>query len=239
MLNALRTALSTLGRLAPLGSPENTGQRYRIELERDAASRSDVIVVSSRFDHNGQRPEVYAKEEVPDILSEDSDQHDAMVLAAAMRLLVAVAGTTALVRAGAVKWTGAPIDALEEQTITRDAATLQQHARIVPTAYGEALHLPYLAESVVCAPRQQSPRIARALRMAADPSWQPTADMTPAARPTVTTGPNGSYTVDIGNADLPNPHDSAAWSAELRAKLAASEVLRGPTIACQGDWEDD
>ena len=59
--------------------------------------------------------------------------------------------------------------------------------------------LPYLAESVVCAPRQQSPRIARALRMAVDPSWQPTADMTPAARPTVTTGPNGSYTVDIGN----------------------------------------
>ena len=94
MINALRTALSTLGHLAPLGSPENTGQRYRIEFERDAAMRSDVIVVSSRFDHNGARPEVYALERFHDIVNEDADAQDAMVLAAAMRLLVAVAGTT-------------------------------------------------------------------------------------------------------------------------------------------------
>ena len=303
VLNALRTALSTLGRLAPLGSPENTGQRYRIELERDAAYRTDVIVVSSRFDHNGQRPEVYAKEEVPDILSEDSDQHEAMVLAAAMRLLVAVAGTTALVRAGVIKWTGAPIDALEEQAIASDAATLQQHARIVPTAYGEALHLPYLAESVVCAPRVTTDpmasiraRIASLLgclpgeitmwqkrdaetqattyHLAVEPQWyyrihlseRPGEDRTREAYDELadrldrkrrrehnlpSRNPGASRVaralreaaVDpLENMIVPSEGPSMTseqWSASLRAKLAASEVLRGPTIACQGDWDDE
>ena len=201
MINALRTALSTLGHLAPLGSPENTGQRYRIEFERDAAMRSDVIVVSSRFDHNGQRPEVYAKEEVPDIISEDSDQHEAMVLAAAMRLLVAVAGTTALVKAGVIEWTGKPINAL---------AGYDDGAR----------------------PVYQSFRIT------------PPRDAYEVTRTTVNDLMNGSairpyFAREIVDAVAAKKHDSAAWSASLRTKLAASEVLRGPTIACQGDWDDE
>lgn len=244
MINRLSTALSTLGRLLPLGTPENTGQRYRLEVERNAALRTDVVVVSSRFDHSGTRPEVYAKEEVPDIISEDSDERDAMVLAAAMRLLVAVAGTVALVKAGVIQWTGAAIDA-------RDVPPMP--ATVAPIMWaGDRT----LAGAGPCLP------VSRVANLQPDGTpvhtFEPSTETT---RTTLNDLMNGSairayYLPDVFAPDstttvaptiqqcqaamaelFPDSHAteaaaSAAWSASLRAKLAASETLHG-------DYDDD